>query len=285
MTRWAGYDIESQAGGSLTLAGRSQGEQGWPDSLIWDPPTLTLIEDRSIFNSTHYSDPNPKNPGSSNTSLTRSPNLPATRTAGPLVVAGPVQDDTDEKLVARSQAGDFQAFARLVSRYEKRVYNLAVRMLGDPDEAKDVLQEAFLNALTNINTLRRAASFATWVFRIAANSSLMRLRQKKGHRVDSLDEPLTAGDEDFPREPEDWSLNPAELYENTELRDALDKAIMELPEAYRVVLLLRDVEGFTSKQVGEVLNLSLPAVKSRLLRARLALRRKLRAFATTSDKS
>jgi RNA polymerase sigma-70 factor (ECF subfamily) len=186
--------------------------------------------------------------------------------------------------VVKTQAGDFEAFARLVSRYEHRVYSLALRMLGDPDEAKDVLQEAFLSALTNIKTLRRGASFATWVFRIAANASLMRIRKRKGRGVESLDEPLAFGEEELSREPEDWSLNPAELYATRELHDALEKAIGELPELYRVVLLLRDVEGFSTAEVSQMVGLSVPAVKSRLLRGRLALRNRLRAFASGAGK-
>jgi len=186
--------------------------------------------------------------------------------------------ETDKSLVQRSKAGDFQAFDVLTSRYGGRIYNLIRRMLGDPEEAKDVLQETFLNALRNLKNLRNGKNFAPWIFRIATNQSLMKLRQKKGYPVKSLDEPLIDGEEELPRELTDSSLDPAEVFAHRELKTIIDEAINSLPELYRAVLLLKDVEGFTSREVAKMLNLSTAAVKSRLLRGRLAVRRKLAEF-------
>jgi RNA polymerase sigma-70 factor (ECF subfamily) len=183
-----------------------------------------------------------------------------------------MQDLPDEVLVAKSQEGDKAAFGELVRRYQGRIYNLALRMVKDPQEAEDVLQKSFLSAYQNIKRFRGEAKFHTWLFRIASNFALMKLRKDRDEKVLFLDEPISLKNGDISRDILDWSNNPAEIYEKEELRRILEKAVAELPDAYRIVFWLRDVEGLSNHDVAKMLNLSLPAVKSRLLRARLKMR-------------
>jgi len=183
-----------------------------------------------------------------------------------------MQNLPDEELVAKSQQGDKAAFGELVKRYQGRIYNLALRMVKDPQEAEDVLQKSFLSAYQNIGRFRGDSKFHTWLFRIASNFALMKLRKDRDEKLLFLDEPIALKDGDISREVLDWSSNPAEVYEKEELRRILEKGVAELPEPYRIVFWLRDVEGMSNNEVAKMLNLSLPAVKSRLLRARLKMR-------------
>lgn len=193
----------------------------------------------------------------------------------------------DAELVLRAQAGDRKAFARLVERHQQQIYRLALRMLGNEAEAEEILQEAFLHAFENLGEFRRDAAFGSWVYRIAANSALMRLRRRRRSPEqaagDTLQEPVTGpqfgpdgGYVSPPRS--DWSVRADEALHNRQLGEALRQAVANLPESYRVVFLLKDVDGLSNEQIGELLGLSIPAVKSRLHRARLALREQLGEF-------
>ncbi len=186
------------------------------------------------------------------------------------------QDDT--ALVREAKAGSYPAFEELVNRYESRIYSLGMRMLGNKADAEDVLQETFLAAFEKLKGFREEAAFSTWLIRIATNAALMKLRKDRGLKLTSLDEEIELDQERIKREVTDWTRNPARLQEITESREVLERAIAKLPETYRIVFLLRDVEGFTNQEVAKALKLSLPAVKSRLLRARLFLRGELNEF-------
>ena len=183
-----------------------------------------------------------------------------------------------DAFLRRLQAGDPVAFARFVEENQGKIYNLALRMLSDPQEAEDVLQETFLSAYKALPRFEGRSSLSTWLYRIASNASLMRLRKKQPDTV-PIDEPLTldAG-ETIPRQFEDWSGIPEDQLLNSESRQVMDEAVAELPDPLRIVFILRDMEGLSTAEAGEVLGLSEGAVKTRLHRARLRLRERLSAY-------
>ena len=184
------------------------------------------------------------------------------------------QDAFLEKL----RAGDPAAFAQLVEANQRNVYNLALRMLNNPQEAEDVLQETFLSAYKALPSFEGRSSLSTWLYRIASNASLMRLRKKQPETT-SIDEPLELEEGDsLPRQFVDWSSVPEDELLTEESRRVMDKAVAELPERLRMVFILRDIEGLSTQEAGDVLELSESAVKTRLHRARLALREKLSAY-------
>ncbi len=179
--------------------------------------------------------------------------------------------------VAALKAGDRAEFARLAASFSTPIYRLALKMTGDPSDAEDVLQNTFLKALQHIHGFEERSSLSTWMYRIAANESLMTLRRRKSQI--SVDENPDDGDEDLaPMQFTDWCCLPESEFVSTEARQHLDRAIQHLPDSLRVVFLLRDIEGLSIKETGEALNLSETAVKTRLLRARLRLREKLSSY-------
>jgi RNA polymerase sigma-70 factor (ECF subfamily) len=178
-------------------------------------------------------------------------------------------------LVARAQAGDQDAFGALVNEYERRIYRLAQNITQNDEDAEDVLQETFLKAYEHLPGFQRNSKFYTWIVRIAVNESLMKLRKRKGNRFVSLDEPIETGEEEVKREIAVWEDNPEQRYSREELRSILDDAVQSLKPDFRTVFVLRDIEELSTEETAEALGISVPAVKSRLLRARLALREKL----------
>jgi len=187
---------------------------------------------------------------------------------------------SDEILVKKSQKGDYLSFEKLVKRYEKKIYNLAYRIMGNKEDASDVLQETFLQAFKKLAGFKGKAKFSTWLYRIAVNICLMRKRKRKKMKTVSLDIPiLTKKEDEIKRElRDDWSESPLATLENEEVKKTLSEAIGLLPEEYRTVFLLRGLNGLSNQEVAKVLKISLPAVKSRLHRARLFLRDKLSQY-------
>ncbi len=181
---------------------------------------------------------------------------------------------TDTELVARARAGDNDAFGLLVERHEANVYGLCIKMLRNPEDAEDCLQEVFVKAYKALPSFREEARFSTWIYRIATNACLMRIRKKKLDTV-SLDQPLELGEAEIPRDVADWTTDPASMVMNEELGGVLTKHINALPANNRIVFVLRDVHGLSTEETGDILGLSVPAVKSRLHRARLFLRERL----------
>ena len=175
-------------------------------------------------------------------------------------------------------AGDRAEFARLVDAYSSPIYRLGLRMLGNPQDAEDVLQNTFLSVLTHISEFEGRSSLATWLYRIAANEALMLLRRKKPQV--NLDDVEAADDAEdrLPAQFVDWSAVPEDQLLAGEGKQVLERAIERLPEPMRLVFLLRDVEGLSIKETAEALNLSETNVKTRLLRARLFLREQLSAY-------
>jgi len=175
-------------------------------------------------------------------------------------------------------AGDRAEFARLVDAYSSPIYRLGLRMLGNPQDAEDVLQNTFLNVLTHVSEFEGRSSLATWLYRIAANEALMLLRKKKPEvNLDDF-EAADEADDLLPTQFVDWSAVPEDQLLSGEGKAALDGAIETLPEPLRLVFLLRDVEGLSIRETAEALNLTETNVKTRLLRARMFLREQLSVY-------
>ena len=199
----------------------------------------------------------------------------------------------DSLLVERAQKYDDAAFAELVRRHERRVYNICYRMLGSEEEASEALQDAFLRAYQFIKKFKGKSSFYTWLYRIATNVCLTRLRKRKTTLVDSFEKDEVSGElrrrkpiflsTDVLGDIPDASQNPERLVRQKELREALNQAVEELPTDFRSVVVLRDFEGLSNREVSKVLNLSVPAVKSRLHRGRLFLRHRLERYINNYD--
>jgi len=192
-------------------------------------------------------------------------------------VGEPVNDD-ESLLVGAARGGDVAAFEQLVRRYDRNVFRIAQHITQNREDAEDVVQDAFLKAFQNLGQFQGQSKFYTWLVRIAVNEALMRLRRRRPERMVSLDEDVQTEEDSMPREVADWAPNPEQLYTQAELKDILGKTIQGLPHGFRTVFVLRDVEGLSTEETAEALNLSIPAVKSRLLRARLQLRERLNKF-------
>jgi len=193
-----------------------------------------------------------------------------------------VRDD-EARLVSAAKAGEAAAFEELVNRYERKIFRLGMNITQNREDAEDVMQEAFLKSFTNLDRFQGDSRFYTWLVRIAVNEALMKLRKRRPNQV-SLDEPLTTDDDDSVfREIEDWGPSPEKKFAQTELNEILNSVIGELDPIFRVVFLLRDVEGVSTEETAQTLGISVAAVKSRLLRARLKLRQKLNKYFRRSE--
>ena len=191
-------------------------------------------------------------------------------------------DDGEAALVAAAKAGSSAAFEQLVGRYERKIFRLAMNITKNREDAEDVMQEAFVKAYTNLSRFQGDSRFYTWLVRIAVNEGLMKLRKRRPGQV-SLDQELETEDDSVFRELEDWGPNPEQRFAQTELHEILDNAIAQLDEDYRIVFQLRDVEQLSTEETAESLGISVPAVKSRLLRARLRLRQLLNRYFRKRD--
>jgi RNA polymerase sigma-70 factor (ECF subfamily) len=195
------------------------------------------------------------------------------------------QANIDEStLVAQARVGDTIAFGELVRRYEGKIFRLAQHITQNREDAEDVLQETFLKAYEHLDQFQGNSKFYTWIVRIAVNQALMKLRRRKADRSVSLDETIDTGEDNIVREIAAWGEDPEERFSREELGELLDSAITGLEPLYRSVFVLRDIEDLSTEETADALGLSIPAVKSRLLRARLQLREKLtRQFKRKGD--
>lgn len=181
----------------------------------------------------------------------------------------------DELLVERARRGDVDAFEQLIGLHEKRVYNYAYRLTGNHEDAKDMAQEAFVRVYTSLPDFRGDSSFATWLFRIVYNASLDELRKRNRQKVVSLNEPVVAGDDEpISRELAGDEVGPEEALERVEIQRAVQESIATLDEEYRAVIVMRDIQGFSYNEIADKLEINLGTVKSRLNRARNALKEK-----------
>lgn len=185
---------------------------------------------------------------------------------------------TDEISLEALIAGDRAEFARMVDVYSNPIYRLGLRMLSNSQDAEDVLQNTFLNALTHLPAFEGRSSLSTWLYRIAANEALMLIRRKKPE-VNLEDAQADDNAEDLkPTQFIDWSALPEEELLSGEGKKVLEDTIQSLPEAMRIVFLLRDIEGLSIKETADALNLTETNVKTRLLRARMFLREQLSTY-------
>ncbi|HUK81673.1 MAG TPA: sigma-70 family RNA polymerase sigma factor [Verrucomicrobiae bacterium] len=178
---------------------------------------------------------------------------------------------TDTELVRHAKAGDLAAFEELVTRYERRVFSLAHRMLDNQQDAEDVTQQSFLSALEHLAGFREESSFYTWLMRIASHAALKVIRKRRGLPAESLEE-LSVPHPEFIAT---WKESPAKIAQQNETGQLIEDALAQLDEKHRLVFLLRDVEGLSVKETAEATGLSDANVKVRLLRARLQLRERL----------
>jgi RNA polymerase sigma-70 factor, ECF subfamily len=198
--------------------------------------------------------------------------------------SAPLIPSEDTELLIRAQAGDTAAFEALVERHRSRVYGLAMRMLNSSEDAAEVLQETFLSAYRNLPNFRGDAQFGSWVYRIAANHALMRLRHRRV--VNQIEAPL-----DGPQFNERGSLveDVSDFRDaegdamDKELRQAIEDGAARLGDEYREVFVLKDLEGMSYEEIAELTGATVPAVKSRLHRARLSLRQAIDTFYADSD--
>jgi RNA polymerase sigma-70 factor (ECF subfamily) len=181
----------------------------------------------------------------------------------------------DFALVAEAKAGSYAAFDELVNRHEKKIYRLGLNLTGNPEDAEDVLQEAFLKAFLHLPDFREDSRFYTWLVRIAVNEGLMKLRKRRSDKSVPIEDSVDEEGDVMPREFADWKPNPEELYAQTEIEEILRNAAQTLSPGFRTVFLLRDVEGLSTQETADVMGISEGAVKARLFRARLQLREEL----------
>jgi len=201
--------------------------------------------------------------------------------ANPIASAAAKADD-EAVFVRAAKRGDVNAFETLVNRYENKIFRLALNITQNREDAEDVMQEAFLKSFEHLDEFQGNSRFYTWLVRIAVNQALMKLRKRRPNQI-SLDEPVESEDDLMPREVEDWGPSPEERFAQTELNEILSNVIAELDPPFRIVFQLRDIEDLSTEETAEVLGLSAPAVKSRLLRARLKLRHKLDRYFRKGD--
>jgi RNA polymerase sigma-70 factor (ECF subfamily) len=193
----------------------------------------------------------------------------------------------DQQLIAAAKKGNRQAFAALVKRYEETVYRFSFKMCRDPEKAKETLQDTFINVYRKLGSFDGKSKFSTWLYTIVTNNCLMKHRRRKAR---DLEDPLEMYDEPPDQEGEHrrapiarWEETPADILLTKELRLALDAAIQKLPVDYRVVFVLRDVEGKSTEETAKILHLSIEATKSRLRRARAFLRDRLHPYFASQE--
>ena len=204
------------------------------------------------------------------------PHLRAMSTIQP--IAGELEPHPDVALVEQVRGGDVSAYDTLVRKYDRQIFRIAQHITQNREDAEDVMQDAFLKAYEKLDQFQGNSKFYTWLVRIAVNESLMRLRKRRTGKMVSIDEDVETEEGSVPRDLADWAPDPEQNYTQSELAEILRKTIQGLPQGFRIVFVLRDVEGLSTEETAETLGLSVPAVKSRLLRARLQLRERLSRY-------
>ena len=191
-----------------------------------------------------------------------------------------MKKDVDEQLVKDLKNKDPRAFDRFVELYQKKIYALGFNMTYNQMDAQDVAQDVLLTIFRKVHTFQGKSAFSSWVYRITLNTVYMKLRSKKKEQAVSLEDafPSFNGSGYHQEKIRDWSENAESLLFQNETKGIIQKAVNQLPQKEKVVFILRDVEGLSTERVSEILGLSVPAVKSRLHRARLFLRKKLSSY-------
>lgn len=186
--------------------------------------------------------------------------------------------NTEALAHVRCRESDAQAFEELVRHYDRKLYNVALRLTGNPDEAKDLAQEALLRAYRAFSRFRLGTSFEKWLFRIASNLYIDKLRKQHKVRFESLDEPVPTANGQVDKTLPDWSANPEDVAEQNELAETIQAALKALPVNYRLAVVLYDLEGFSYEEISGILRCSIGTVRSRIHRGRKLLRRRLSPY-------
>ena len=175
-------------------------------------------------------------------------------------------------LIAQAKEGDKKALTELIKKYEQTVYNFSFKICRDPEKAENIMQDTFLSMIKSLHQFDGNSKLSTWIYRIVANHCLMAARKLRDKQFVSIDDEESLYEEQHLA---DWSSIPSNIAENEELRNILDNSIKKLAPDYRVVFLLRDVEGLSTEETAKITQLSVAAVKSRLHRARAFLRKEI----------
>jgi RNA polymerase sigma-70 factor (ECF subfamily) len=191
----------------------------------------------------------------------------------PRHTAATLSIDPDADIVARVQKGDLDAFEELMIRHNQRVYRTLVGILGNPDDARDAMQDTFLKVFQHLGGFEGRSKFSTWLVSIATNMGIQRLRERRP--MESLDDSGPEEEGFRPRQVQAWTDDPEQLYSQAEMRSLIENGVMKLPVKYRMVLMLRDIEQLPIEEAASALGLGIPAIKARLLRGRLMLREAL----------
>ncbi len=188
----------------------------------------------------------------------------------------------DSELVTLIRDGDYSAFEEVVERYSPRAMRLAIKITKNKEDARDVIQETFVSIYKNISSFRGESTLSSWIYRICTNFALMKLRSKRfENQSGSIDESPNMDLNklaEHSHSDSDWSERGEKLLLRKELRQKIDEAIDKLPDDYRVVFIMKDVEDMSNEEIGKALNLTIPAVKSRVHRARLFLRKEISKY-------
>ena len=188
--------------------------------------------------------------------------------------------DEDAELIRAINSGRKSLFHELVKKYEQKLYNFGLRMCGETRDAEDMVQDTFLNVYRYLADFRYEASFKNWLYRIASSACIKKRRKSKfAPKKDiSLEDFIPEDKENIPDSLPQWASEPLEKILNTELSENIQQSILSLPEKYRIVLILRDIEGFSTGETAQILNIKPASVKVRLHRARLFLKEKLKGY-------
>lgn len=196
-------------------------------------------------------------------------------------MAGPYTSEAE--LISRAKAGDKEALTQIVLDNESLVYNTALKLVANKEEAECVLQETFLKVFQAISDFKEQSSLSTWIYRIATNFALMKLRARKKQHNDLEDSEKQISKATLESFNKSLGTNPFRSVVNDELRKEMEHAIDELPDKFRTVFVLKDIEGYSLKEIADMLDMTLAAVKSNLHRARLSLRDRLAEFTETAS--
>lgn len=180
--------------------------------------------------------------------------------------------ENEKDLLKRSKSGDIEAFELLIEAYQKKVFNLAYRMLGNHDDASELAQEVFIKVYRSLKSFKEESQFSTWIYRIATNVCLDELRKRKNKKLIYIDESIKGEEEDLNRQVEDNRPTPDIIAERNHLKKAVNSAIQTLSEEHKIVIILRDIQGFSYEEIAEIVKCPTGTVKSRINRARQALK-------------
>lgn len=179
--------------------------------------------------------------------------------------------DKEKHLLRMAKSGDVEAFEQLIEGYQRKIFNIAFRMLGNYDDAWDMAQEVFIRMYKSISSFKEQSSLSTWIYRITTNVCLDELRKRKNRKITYIDEEIRLDDGDVKRQMENEGPSPEDYAETNEIKKVVRDAILQLPEEYRIIIVLRDIQGFSYEEIAAILKCPEGTVKSRISRARHAL--------------